>query len=89
MKGAEESTIAIRDEIAKEGLADEIHTTKTLCNGRCNDGPIVIIQPANIWYKNVNKASGLQIVKRHLIKGEVLEDQVLFEWGTEEVNQNI
>lgn len=50
-KDAEEVTLAIRDEIAVRGLDEQIHTTRTRCNGRCKDAPVVIAYPQGNWYK--------------------------------------
>ena len=48
--GAEEVTLAIRDEIAKQKLDEQIHTSRTRCNGRCRDKCIVISYPEGNWY---------------------------------------
>ena len=38
----EHVTNSFREAIADAGLHETVHTTKTLCSGRCDDGPIVI-----------------------------------------------
>ncbi|MBN8200042.1 (2Fe-2S) ferredoxin domain-containing protein [Bacillus sp. NTK034] len=53
--GAEEVTEAIRGDLKKLDLHNEIHTTKTLCNGQCKHGPIVVLYPQGTWYKEMNK----------------------------------
>ena len=50
-KEGEEITQAIRDEIAQLGLDEEIHTTRTRCNGRCKDACVVIAYPQGNWYQ--------------------------------------
>lgn len=62
-KGAEEITLAIRDEITKLGLDEQIHTTRTRCNGRCKDACVVIAYPQGSWYKASNTEEGRVIVK--------------------------
>lgn len=79
--GAEESSLAIRTAIADCGLSDEIHTTKTLCNGRCKDGPIVISPIDGIWFKNMVKEKAALFVKEFLVKQQVPRDEVLYEYG--------
>lgn len=49
-KDAENITLAIRDEIATLQLDEQIHTTRTRCNGRCKDAPVVIAYPQGNWY---------------------------------------
>jgi (2Fe-2S) ferredoxin len=79
--GAAEVTQPLRDEIRALGLHDQIHTTKTMCNGRCDDGPIVIVQPDGIWYKHVGKKAAKQIVYQHLKNDRPLSEMVLYQWG--------
>lgn len=50
--GAEELTQAIRKEISNRELDDLIHTTRTRCNGRCEDKCVVIHYPKGTWYKD-------------------------------------
>lgn len=69
-KGGEEVTQAIRQEIQAKGLHNAIHTTRTRCNGRCDDACVVIVYPEGVWYKHVTKQIGKEIVRQHLI-GEV------------------
>ncbi|MFJ8260692.1 (2Fe-2S) ferredoxin domain-containing protein [Rummeliibacillus sp. NPDC094406] len=62
-KGAEEITLAIREEIAQLGMDEQIHTTRTRCNGRCKDACIVIAYPQGSWYKASTTDIGRGIVK--------------------------
>lgn len=84
--GAVEATRTIREEIVKCGLHDRIHTTKTMCNGRCDDGTIVIVMPDNIWYKNVSSKVGKKIVYDHLKNENPLEDFILWRFGDSQMN---
>jgi (2Fe-2S) ferredoxin len=51
--GAEELTLAIRGEIYSRGLDEIIHTTRTRCNGRCEDKCVVVCYPEGIWYRDL------------------------------------
>jgi len=51
--GAEEVTQAIRREISNRDLDSVIHTSRTLCNGRCLDKCVVISYPEGVWYKEI------------------------------------
>ncbi|TMW70306.1 (2Fe-2S) ferredoxin domain-containing protein [Alteribacter natronophilus] len=46
-------TKAVRDEIKKRGLDDQIHTTRTKCNGRCDDHCVAIAYPEGSWYRGL------------------------------------
>lgn len=68
-KGAVGVTRAIRNEIARNNVDVQIHTTITKCNGRCHDGCNVIVYPEGAWYRQVTPDVGRQIVTEHLLKG--------------------
>jgi len=85
LRGAEESSAAIRAAITESGMDEEIHTTKTLCNGRCKDGPIVIAIPEGIWFKDMVKENAGEFI-RQLVTGEFLPDHILFEYGSQTIN---
>lgn len=65
MNGGEEVTQAIRDEIARLCADDILHTTRTRCNGRCEEACVVIAYPDGIWYKHVTPKTALEIVRQH------------------------
>ncbi|MFX3623844.1 MAG: ferredoxin [Ectobacillus sp.] len=77
-KGGEEATQAIRNEIANLDLDTMVHTTRTRCNGRCKDAPVVIVYPEGTWYKEVTPEVGSKIVQQHLARGHVLEDYIIY-----------
>jgi len=80
-RGSADTTAALRAEVHTCGLHDSVHTTKTLCNGRCDDGPVMIVQPDGVWYKHVNIEVAREIVRTHLARGESVEPHVLYRWG--------
>ncbi|UAL53537.1 (2Fe-2S) ferredoxin domain-containing protein [Bacillus sp. CMF21] len=62
--GAEEVTETIRGELKNLELQKEIHTTKTLCNGQCKHGPIAVLYPQGIWYKEMNKTKSEELIRQ-------------------------
>ncbi|MCU0443838.1 MAG: hypothetical protein MUE85_02900 [Microscillaceae bacterium] len=84
--GSEECTAKIREYIKDEGLETIIHTTKTYCNGRCEDAPILIQMPEGIWYKNITPELARKFVRECLVKGKILEDKILFQYGVSQLN---
>ena len=84
--GAEESTAAVRAAIEECGLTDEIHTTKTFCNGRCKDGPIIISQPDGIWFKKIVKEKAEGFVWQYLAEQLVPMDKVLYKYGEDVID---
>jgi (2Fe-2S) ferredoxin len=81
LNGAEESTAAIRQAISDAGLSDQVHTTKTLCNGRCKDGPIVISQPDGNWFKKVFKENARDFANAILFNEIMPEQYRLYVYG--------
>jgi (2Fe-2S) ferredoxin len=80
--GADQLTKALRAEITKKGLDDQIHTTKTLCTGRCNEGPIVIQYPKGVWYKYMSAKIVQTFVKKQIQKNQPLKEHILYDPST-------
>ena len=74
-QGAEELTQSIRKEITIKGLDSFIHTSRTLCNGRCHDKCVLISYPDGHWYKDVTSEDAPRIVEA-LMNKAYLEDKL-------------
>ncbi|MCE7792193.1 (2Fe-2S) ferredoxin domain-containing protein [Salipaludibacillus sp. CUR1] len=55
-QGAEELTNSLREEISRRQLNTDIHTTKSYCNGRCQDACVVTVYPEGTWYKDLSES---------------------------------
>jgi len=60
---------AFEKEVARRGLADEVLIVATGCNGFCEKGPIVLVQPDNVFYQRLTPADIPHLVEEHLLKG--------------------
>ncbi len=60
---------ALEAEIAKKKLQDEIAVIATGCNGFCERGPIVVVQPEGIFYQRLKVDDIPHLVEEHLLKG--------------------
>ncbi|NHW39680.1 (2Fe-2S) ferredoxin domain-containing protein [Paenibacillus aceris] len=80
-KLGDETTVAIRDEIALHDAQSLIHTTRTRCNGRCEDACVVVVYPQGTWYQAMTPESGRRLVREHLLQGLPLEEQVTYGYG--------
>lgn len=76
----EEITRVIRQEIARHGLDSQIHTTRTRCNGRCDDACVVIVYPEGTWYLTVTPEVAEEIVNLHLLRGEVVNSSASYRY---------
>jgi len=84
--GAEEATDVLRSAIKKAGLHLDIHTSKTLCNGRCDDAPVVIAMPEGKWFKDITPANAAIFVEEYLIKKKPLKHLTLYTYGNNEID---
>ncbi|QYR19578.1 (2Fe-2S) ferredoxin domain-containing protein [Paenibacillus sp. sptzw28] len=73
----EEVTQAIREEIARCGADALIHTTRTRCNGRCEDACVVIHYPEGNWYREVTPDIGRRLVNELIHTGRPLGRNIL------------
>ena len=44
---------ALENKVAEDGLQDRVLIRKTGCHGFCEMGPILVIEPDNIYYRKV------------------------------------
>jgi len=75
--GAEEVVGTFREELGKLDGKAEVKFKETCCHGFCEQGPIVIIDPENIFYKNVTPKDVPEIIKETILGGKVV-DKLLY-----------
>jgi len=73
--GSLEVAKSLEKTIKRRKLDVKLHLAvkKTGCHGFCEKGPLVVIQPGEIFYKGVTPADVKEIVERTLLKGEIVE----------------
>jgi NADH-quinone oxidoreductase subunit F/NADP-reducing hydrogenase subunit HndC len=71
--GAKKVEAALKDELAKAGLENEIKVIETGCHGFCEMGPIMIVYPEGVFYCRVQEEDVSEIVENHLLKGRIVE----------------
>jgi (2Fe-2S) ferredoxin len=60
-----------------EGLQAATHTVKTLCAGHCEHGPIVAVQPDNVWYREMDVEKSDRMIRDHIMEGRPVEAWLL------------
>ncbi len=69
-RGSAATLDALRAELAKAGLADEVHVTQCGSLGLCERGPTWVVYPEGVWYSGVKPEDVPEIVKEHFIGGK-------------------
>lgn len=64
-----------KDRVKALGLAGEgkVRINKAGCLDRCDDGPVIVVYPEEVWYTYVDKHDIDEIVEEHLKHGRIVE----------------
>lgn len=73
--GASDAQTYAKDRIAQLKLngTGKIRINKAGCMDRCDDGPVIVVYPDEVWYQYVDKEDIEEIIQEHLINGRVVE----------------
>jgi len=66
-------TEAIKQELVKQGLENKVELRITGCHGLCEKGPIVVVQPGDIFYQQVKLEDVPEILSETAIKGTIID----------------
>lgn len=61
------------EEIEGRELNGEVFINNTGCFGICENGPIVVVYPDNVWYGAVTADDVAEIMDRHIEGGKAVE----------------
>lgn len=50
-----------------------IRINKAGCLDRCEEGPVIVVYPEEVWYTYIDREDIDEIIDRHLVKGEIVE----------------
>jgi len=64
---------AVNKELLMQGMDSIVQLRITGCHGFCEQGPIAVIEPGNIFYCHVTPDDAYEIVSKTLREGEVIE----------------
>ncbi len=64
---------SIKEELKKQKLEDKVDVLITGCHGFCEQGPIVVIRPQNIFYRSVKSEDLPEILSKTVVNGKVIE----------------
>lgn len=76
-KDGVEVMMRFMEEIEDRELGNEVFITNTGCFGICEQGPIVVVYPENVWYGSVTPDDVEEILDEHIEGGGVVERLVI------------
>ena len=61
--------------IKQLGLAGKgsVRVNQAGCMDRCEEGPVIVVYPEEIWYTYVDQEDIDEIIEEHLVNGRVVE----------------
>ena len=64
---------ALRDMIERLELGEKVRIRETGCHGFCEQGPLLIIEPGNIFYHKVQPEDVAEVVSETIVNGNIVD----------------
>ena len=64
---------ALKDELSRQGLDTNVRLYITGCHGFCEQGPVMIIEPGNIFYCHLSAEDAFEIVYQTVMNRRIIE----------------
>jgi len=64
---------ALDREIQARGFNNDVQLTTCGCMGLCDEGPVMVVYPAGVWYRRVQASDVSEIVDTHLGDGKPVD----------------
>src|SRR4030042_1760712 len=64
---------SFNQELSKQGLENKVDLRTTGCHGLCEKGPIVVVQPGDIFYQQVKPGDVPEILSETIVKGNIID----------------
>jgi sirohydrochlorin cobaltochelatase len=71
-RGSVRLIATLRRLIKDAGRERDIRVTRTMCMGRCGEGPTVAVYPDGIWYRGVAESDAEALVEQHLLRDQIV-----------------
>ena len=75
--GSQKLVDNFRAEVEKQNLNGKIEVRASGCHGFCERGPLVVINPQNIFYQRVGLDDAEEIIKETVLNGQII-DRLLY-----------
>jgi NADH-quinone oxidoreductase subunit F len=70
---------AVIEEITQNGMQKDVQVYETGCMGTCAVGPVMLILPERIFYTELTPEIAQNIIKSHVVKGEILAQNTFYD----------
>jgi len=69
--------------LMQKGIIGNVQPIQSSCLGRCQQGPVMMVEPGHVMYVGLTKEKITRIIEEHIIGGNVVEEYVIPEqmWG--------
>ncbi len=73
--GAKDMRAYAKDRVKALKLAGtgKVRINSAGCLDRCEEGPVIVVYPEEVWYTYVDKSDIDEIIEEHLVHGRVVE----------------
>ena len=74
-RGSEEMQAYAKKRIKQLGLNGKgsVRINKAGCLDRCEEGPVLVVYPEEVWYTYVDREDIDEIIDSHIVNGRVVE----------------
>jgi len=74
-RGATEIRAYAKDRVKALKLSGpgKVRINSAGCLDRCDEGPVIVVYPEEVWYTYVDKADIDEIIEEHLVHGRIVE----------------
>jgi len=69
--------------LMQKGIIGTVQPIQSSCLGRCQQGPVILVEPGHTMYVGLTKEKISRIIDEHIIGGNVVSEYVIPEqmWG--------
>lgn len=73
----------LAQQLMTKGIMGTVQPIQTSCLGRCQQGPVMLVEPGHTMYANLNKEKIDTIIEKHLIGGTPVVEYTIADefWG--------
>ena len=73
----------LSQQLMMKGIIGTVQPIQTSCLNRCQEGPVILVEPGHTMYVRLTKEKIDRIIDEHIVGGNVVQEYVISEqmWG--------